>query len=221
MSLILPALKRQYPGNETFVLNTPEITLSDKGYTCVIGRNGSGKSSLGEALAEHRSDEQLWYYLPQYLDRILFAENLVEQLETMLSQTLDHSLLSELLYEFGFSEPKRVLDFPFILMSGGERRRVALSCIFYLQPKHIILDEPDIGITAKENMVLLSKIGNLKAVDTRVILISHNHEFVKGSSDLICLKEGRLDRVGKTDELLIEPSFTLSEYGVRFQRVDV
>lgn len=221
MSLILPALKHQFPGNETFILDTPEITIRGSGYTCVIGRNGSGKSSFGEALADYQNDDQLWYYLPQYLDRILFAENLAEQLETMLSQTLDHSLLIELLHEFGFSDPRKILNFPFILMSGGERRRVALSCIFYLQPKHIILDEPDIGITSKENMVLLSKIGNLKAIDTRVILISHNHEFVKGSSDLICLKKGRLDRVGMTDELLIEPGFTLNEYGVRFQKEDV
>ena len=57
---------------------------------------------------------------------------------------------------------------------------------------------------------------NLKARDTRVIIISHNYEFVKESSSLICLKEGKLDRTGRTVDLLDDPGFDPKDYGVRF-----
>jgi len=220
MSFALPALEHTYPGNDLFVLTTPEIALSDTGYTCIIGKNGSGKSSFGEALArsyERSATSVKWYYLPQYLDRFLYAENVIEQLGTMLSQNIDRQALIHAIRDLGFTNPDEMLEFPFILMSGGERRRIALACVFYLQPRFLILDEPDIGITEKENVVLLQKLGNLKAMETRIILISHNSEFVKGSTDLICLRKGRVDRHGRTSELLNEPDFSLREYGVRFQ----
>lgn len=222
MSLTIPALNRSYANNQKFSLTTPEIRLSDEGYTCIIGSNGSGKSSFGEALSAANSgdDEKIWFYLPQYLDRFLFAENIVEQLEVLLARPVDRDLLKQVLHDLGFSDTSNIIEFPFILMSGGERRRIALACVFYLEPKYLILDEADIGITQKENMVLLSKIHNLKALGTRVILISHNYEFVKGSSDLICLKDGRLDQSGETGSLLADPDFQLKNYGVRFQKQD-
>ncbi|MCF7824721.1 MAG: ATP-binding cassette domain-containing protein [Candidatus Marinimicrobia bacterium] len=219
MSFILPALSHRYQGNKDFLLNTPELSLSATGYTCIIGENGSGKSTFGEALAtkpSHANTAQ-WYYLPQYPDRFLFAENVIDQLSIMLSKRIDTELLLHMMNELGFKNAKQILDFPFILMSGGERRRIALVCIFYLQPEFLILDEPDIGITEKENVVLLRIIGNLKANETRIILISHNYEFVSGSTDLICLKAGTVDRIGKTNDLLNEADFDLSDYGVRFQ----
>ena len=219
MSIILPSLERAYSGNDQFTLETPEIRLGDQGYTCVIGRNGSGKSSFGEALAEQSksSGDVKWYYLPQYLERFLFAENIVAQLESLLSQDLELNRLTKLMRDMGVSDPEGFLEFPFLLMSGGERRRMALVCAFYVQPKFLILDEPDIGITAKENMVLLSKINNLQVEKSKVILISHNYEFVKGASDLIGLEGGRVKRAGKFQELLADQKFEIKEYGVRFQ----
>ncbi len=217
MSIVIPALRRMYSGNNSFKLDIPEVTLSGAGYTCIIGRNGSGKSSFGEALAKANSESDRWHYLPQYLERFLFAENIVEQLTDLLSQTIQQDILLTLLSDLGFADPASMLDFPFILMSGGERRRMALATVFYLQPKRLILDEPEIGITAKENMVLLTKLNNLQAASTEVIIISHNYEFVKRSSDLICLEDGGLARVGNTQELLADPDFNVINYGVRFQ----
>ncbi|MCF7808841.1 MAG: hypothetical protein K9M49_08815 [Candidatus Marinimicrobia bacterium] len=216
MSLTIPALSREYPGNDSFRLTTSEIQLDPTGFTCIIGKNGSGKSSFAETLAQV-DQEPPWFYLPQFMDRFLFAENLLEQLETFFSESIERERLQELLIELGFTDPDHMLSFPFILMSGGERRRIALVSMFYLKHHKIILDEPEIGITPKEKVVLLTKIRNLKAIDTRVILISHNEAFVKESTSLICMKDGTLDRVGKTEALLNEPDFDLSVYGVRSQ----
>lgn len=218
MSIVIPELQRSYAGENTFELKTPEITLSGTGYVCLIGTNGSGKSSFGDALAESPlgANEDKWYYLPQHLDRFLFAEHVLEQLSTMLAQEIDRQALISLISDMGFKDAETMLEFPFLLMSGGERRRMALVCVFYLQPSRLILDEPEIGVTAKENMVLLSKLHNLTASHVQIIMISHNHDIVRHSSDLICLDSGKVDRVGQTGELLADPLFEIKKYGVRF-----
>ncbi len=218
MSLTIPSIKKLYSGNPGFELVSPELNLSGDGYTCIIGKNGSGKSTFGESLAALSSTTSgnKWYYLPQYLDRFLFAENVSEQLSSLLSQEIDLPKLVKLIEELGFSDAEGILDFPFLLMSGGERRRIALACVFYLEPTHLILDEPEIGVTAKENVVLLSKLHNLAAENVKIIVISHNDEFVRQSSDLICLMDGKCARLGLTQDLMSDPSFELKEYGVRF-----
>ncbi len=218
MSHILPALTKRYGASTDFYLDTPETSISAEGYACIIGENGSGKSTYGQMLAEKSSNDPAnkWYYLPQHLDRFLFAENVSDQLGTLLSQDINQTKLLKLIAELGFSDPEEMLDFPFLLLSGGERRRMALVCVFYLEPDRLILDEPEIGVTAKENMVLLSKIHNLTATNTRIIVISHSDSFVRQSSDLICLIKGKIDRRGRTRELISDPNFELDKYGVRF-----
>ncbi|MBT4035348.1 MAG: ATP-binding cassette domain-containing protein [Candidatus Marinimicrobia bacterium] len=220
MNHTLPALSKRYSDNPTFILESPELSLSGEGYTCIIGINGSGKSTFGETLAEISANNpgEKWYYLPQHLDRFLFAENLSEQLSALLSQEINQPRLISLIEELGFSDPEGMLHFPFLLMSGGERRRMALVCVFYLEPVRLILDEPEIGVTAKENMVLLSKLHNLTGKNTRVIIISHNAAFVRQSSDIICLINGKIARTGQTKDLLSDPTFELEKYGVRFSQ---
>jgi len=211
--IALPALTQTFRENRTFLLSTPALELSGTGYACIIGTNGSGKSTMGAALAAVKGPA--WLYLPQYLDRFLFGEHLEEQLTEILAQSLDLDRLNHELEALGFEDPQTMLRFPFVLMSGGERRRIALASIFYMHPEYLILDEPDIGLAPKENMVLVEKLNNLQAAMRGMLVISHHHGIVARSTDLICLRAGHVEQSGTTSELLNDPGFNLSNYGVR------
>lgn len=88
-------------------------------------------------------------------------------------------------------------------LSGGERKRIELAAIYAMNPKLVILDEPDSGIDilALDNIVDLIK--ELKNKGTTVLLITHREEVaeIADKTTLICsgyvVKEGTPQEVGK------------------------
>ena len=208
----LPALHLQFPGNDSFTLDVPDLEIPTTGFTCLIGRNGSGKSSYGLELSR-RSDS--WYYLPQYPENFLYAENLREQLFDLFGMNVDQDSLERQLAKFGFTECAELMDFPFLFMSGGERRRIALACALYANPAHLVLDEPDSGVTTKESMVIVDKINNLGAKQAGLLVISHNRDIISKSAHMICLNQGHVDAQGSLADLTQQPGFHLSNYGIR------
>ena len=74
---------------------------------------------------------------------------------------------------------------PFTL-SNGEKRKVAIASIIAFNPKVIILDEPTIGLDSISKKNLLQLIRKLKQrLNKTIILISHDIELVHQVSDYI------------------------------------
>ncbi len=88
-------------------------------------------------------------------------------------------------------------------LSGGERKRIELAAVYAMQPKLLILDEPDSGIDilALDNIIDLIK--ELKNKGTTILLITHREEVaeIADRTTLICsgyvVKEGTPQEVGK------------------------
>ena len=66
---------------------------------------------------------------------------------------------------------------PFML-SGGERKRVALASVLVSDPKHIILDEPTIGQDYHQKDKLRNFIVQMNSQGRTVIIVTHDIEFV-------------------------------------------
>lgn len=81
---------------------------------------------------------------------------------------------------------------PFSL-SGGEKRRVAISGVLAMQPEVLVLDEPTAGLDPATREELLSAIRNLRDGGVTVVLVSHDLDEVAEVADRVCvLERGRL-----------------------------
>ncbi|MEM3952051.1 MAG: ATP-binding cassette domain-containing protein, partial [Nitrososphaerota archaeon] len=91
---------------------------------------------------------------------------------------------------------------PFLL-SGGEKKRLALAIVLAWSPKVIALDEPTVGqdIIQKEKMIQIIRQINLQG--KTVIISSHDVEFI---SDLrpriVLMSRGRVVDDGPAEEIL-------------------
>jgi len=91
---------------------------------------------------------------------------------------------------------------PFML-SGGERKRVALASVLAWDPKVVIMDEPTIGQDAQQKERLRQFIVQLNRQGKTVIIVTHDIEFVAECKPRVVLMlEGKVLADGEAEKIL-------------------
>jgi energy-coupling factor transport system ATP-binding protein len=204
------------------------LTVDDGEFLAVMGQNGAGKTTLVKhfnGLLKPTTGEVL-------VDGVSTRDVSVAKLARNVGfvfQNPDHQLFSETvedeiafaLKNFGFEEAvieKQVewalnlLDIaeyrktsPFML-SGGERKRVALASILAWDPQVIILDEPTIGQDHQQKEKLQQFILQLNAQKKTVVVVTHDVEFVAECNPrVILMSQGKILAEGIAEEVLTNP----------------
>ncbi len=126
---------------------------------------------------------------------------------------------------------------PFIL-SGGERKRVALASVLAWDPDVVVLDEPTIGQDYRQKEKLRHFLEQLRTQGKTIIIVTHDVEFVAECEPrIVLMAEGKIIGDGTTKEIMTDveamdrasvapPMITkvfskLSEYGLPGDVVDV
>jgi len=201
----------------------------DRGeFVAIMGQNGAGKTTLVKhfnGLLKPTRGEVL-------VDRVNTKEVSVATLARKVGyvfQNPDHQLFCETvekeiafaLKNFGFDEEliKRRVDWalnllglsqyressPFML-SGGERKRLALASVLAWDPEVVILDEPTIGQDYAQKEKLRQFILQLRAQGKTVVIVTHDIEFVADCSPrVVLMANGRIVADGKVEEILTNP----------------
>lgn len=86
-------------------------------------------------------------------------------------------------------------------LSGGERKRIELASAFSINPKLVILDEPDSGIDMASIDAIRNVIKNFKSNGTSVILITHNERIAKIGDIVSLMCSGEIVKEGTSDEV--------------------
>lgn len=167
-------------GDKTLFENLT-LQLSRGQKTCLVGRNGCGKSTLMKILAGQVDLDQGQRFLqPSFRVSFLSQDPIISRAETIK----DHVLLGSPAPEpIAPHEADAILDqlkiSPSRLMenlSGGERRRADLACVLAQNAEVMLLDEPtnhlDIGIIEWLE-------GYLKSYRGSLLLISHDRLFLE------------------------------------------
>lgn len=203
------------------------LTVNDGEFLAIMGQNGAGKTTLVKhfnGLLKPTIGEVL-------VDGINTRDVSVAKLSRNVGfvfQNPDHQLFSETvedeisfaLRNFGFEEKvieKQVdwalnlLDIlqykktsPFML-SGGERKRVALASILAWDPKIVILDEPTIGQDHQQKEKLQQFILQLNSQKKTVVIVTHDVEFVAECNPrVLIMNQGKILAEGIAEKVLTD-----------------
>lgn len=212
--------------------------------TLLMGPNGAGKTTLLEKLAGLRppeglnivyGTEPLWIerkigkprlnvkalrsysYACQSPEEGLFARTVADELEYSLRpyrQTAANKeqSIQTALRSVGWNQSWLTRD-PY-LMSGGERRRAALSAVFATPASWLLLDEPTAGLDGSGHEKVAQRISELKAQNSGIVLVSHDSDWALPLADQVMMlsPEGSL-KICSREALLAHPEW-LEETGM-------
>ena len=193
---------QQILNNITFDLHKGEILT-------LLGKNGAGKTTLlrtvlglipseGSAFLNEQKMEEMDLaqiiehiaYLPQNPNDLLFAETVIDEMLTTLSNhglQREKSDLTFFLAKFGLEEKQD--RYPRDL-SVGERQRTALAAVTVHQPQIILLDEPTRGMDYASKQDLSKSLIDWRNLGRSILLVTHDVEFAARLADRVTMIEG-------------------------------
>lgn len=241
-------------------LEAVDLNIQGGDFVAIMGENGAGKTTLakhlngllkptvGRVLVDGEDTRKVSVahlsrkvgLVFQNPDHLLFSETVRDEVGFALKnfgfpQDVAEKQVGRILEALDLTEYSDTSPF---LLSGGERKRVALASILAWEPDYLVLDEPTIGQDYQQKERLRNFILQLYSQGKAVVMITHDVEFVAESNPkVILLSNGRIvaqgdaDRILSRDDLvekasLVKPQMSrlfgeLKKYGLPGDVVDV
>ncbi len=92
-----------------------------------------------------------------------------------------------------------------LMLSAGQRQRIALARALYLDPVLLVLDEPNSNLDGPGEAALIDTLLNARKVGVTVIIVSHRPATLQVTNKVLCLQDGRQAAFGPRDEILSAP----------------
>ncbi|HHX00434.1 MAG TPA: ABC transporter ATP-binding protein [Acholeplasmataceae bacterium] len=219
-------LSFSYPNNEKEVLHNISFKINAGENIGVLGRTGSGKTTLVDLLLRIYNVEKnkifidgvdiMDYkvkdirnnisYVPQ--DNFLFSDKIKNNINFSkqvlnMEEVIEVTKLSDVhenIIEFtdGYDT---ILGERGVTVSGGQKQRISIARALMKNAPILILDDSVSAVDTKTEEVIISNLKKTRKGKT-TILIAHRVSTVKDMDKIILLDQGRLIGFGTFDELL-------------------
>ncbi len=188
------------------------------GVTGLMGKTGSGKTSLLEVMAGATSPDSgrvraqgdgeigLVFQLPerQFFEPTVEREVTFGLREHGLSASCARERAAHALALMGLDLAELAGRSPFSL-SGGQQRRVAIASVLALRPSVLLLDEPTAGLDPRARRACLDAVRAAAGEGATVVIASHDANALTEVADrLVVLEEGRVTLDGPAPTLLAD-----------------
>lgn len=207
--------------NGTIALQDVSFSVKKGEFLVIGGKNGSGKSVLMSLIAGldkqtsgtikcdevglvfQDANSQILGETP--LEDVLFG---LRNLQLKKQERLQKA--EETLKQCGLFEKR---DFQARVISGGEKRRLAVAGILALNRDFIIFDEPFANLDLIGIKQVCAILKQLKEQNKTIIVLTHDLEKILGLADsFIILDSGKIKFNGTPEEGL---KLNLEEYGIK------
>ncbi|XP_035915035.1 ATP-binding cassette sub-family C member Sur isoform X3 [Anopheles stephensi] len=199
-----------------YTLHIEQLTVPKAKLTVIVGRSGSGKSSLLAALLKeinHLSGELIWNkyssiaYVPQkpWLQNATIRENVLfgesfrpKRYERVLRACALKPDLDLMPAGDGTEIGERGLK-----LSGGQRQRIAIARALYSSANVVILDDP---LSALDNEVAMDVFENgvhrmLARQKRTIILVTQKVQLVHRADNIVVMEGGTVSATGSLTEI--------------------
>ncbi len=208
----------RYEKNAPDVLKGLDLTIYAGEIFCILGGNGSGKTTalscacgirkiyggqirvFGKRQKEYPGQSlyrNCLALLPQDVQNVFLCNSVREELEDA------HVDASSLPFELSHLFEKHPYD-----LSGGEQQLLALAKVLATNPRLLLLDEPTKGLDAEKKRILIDILRKLKADGVTVLAVTHDVEFAAACADRCALFfRGNIVSCGTPHEFFSENCF--------------
>lgn len=230
-----------YPGKERPALTNVSFTANPGQSIALVGRSGSGKSTISSLLTR--------FYTPQHgeirLDdnpltdidlkslRAQFA--VVSQNVTLFNDTIANNIAygarqnvsrEEIVNaakmahveEFLANLPKgldTVIGENGLMLSGGQRQRIAIARAILAQAPILILDEATSALDTESERLIQDALETLQKRCTSIV-VAHRLSTIENADCIMVVEQGRIIEQGKHDELLAKKGHYAQLHALQF-----
>jgi len=208
------------------------LNIRNGEFVAIMGQNGAGKTTLvkqfngllkptkGEVLVDDVSTRNMSIaqlarkigFVFQNPDHQLFSETVEEEIAFALRNFgfKEHTLKRRLTWALNLLELTEYRKTSPFMLSGGERKRVALASVLAWNPKVVILDEPTIGQDHRQKEILRQFIVQMNAQGKTVVIVTHDVEFVAECSPrVVLMAQGQIVADGDAKRILTDSNIAL------------